>query len=168
MLLRNQGPVVCQHLAQFEGFAFVSDSVLDSDADSHGAEAGTEKIPFQVPLLCFGMVAPVDGYPCLADWLNNLKDILNTGFESHREATEIRPLAEDLLGRPMTPFCVTPSKGWGRISCIWFAILHTFKTNREFREDELQDMKRQRTACGFNFSHDHSDNLRNSKTNENG
>ena len=96
------------------------------------------------------MVSPVDGYPCLADWKNNLKDILAAGFESHREATEIRPLLDDQLGKTMTPFCVTPAKGWGRISCIWFAILHTYKTNREFRDEELQDMKRRCVLSLFN------------------
>ena len=50
------------------------------------------------------MVFPVDGYPCLADWKNNLKDILAAGCESHREATEIRPLVDDQLGETMTPY----------------------------------------------------------------
>lgn len=88
------------------------------------------------------MTEPVDGYPIYTDWLNNLRDIAFTGFESHREATEVRPLPGQELGKRLGALGITPSKGWGRISCVWFCLLGFYLEKRDFTEKELEDLKR--------------------------
>ena len=87
------------------------------------------------------MDMPVDGWPCLADWLNTLRDIALCGFESHREATEIRPLKSELLGQRLVPLSITPAKGWGRLSCVWFCLLYTYMKLKPEGE-MLADFKR--------------------------
>lgn len=106
---------------------------------------GSEPIPFQLPLVCFAMHQPVDGFPCLADWLNTLNDIACGGFEAHREPTEIRPLPTQTLGQRLGPLRVVPTKGWGRLSCVWFCLLYTWKAGpggRDLNDEEMAALKR--------------------------
>lgn len=85
---------------------------------------------FKISLLMLGLQRPSDGLPLLTSWQNSLHDILTKGFESWREGLEVR--VEPALGFGK---CI-PTKGIGRASIIWFAVLWTFTELKDSMDEE--------------------------------
>ena len=79
-----------------------------------------------VPLLSFGFKAPVDGLPCLKDWGQHAISIWSLGYEAWREAIEIRPGNQALLGQPCDYGTIEACKGTGRVSMLLFTVLYTY------------------------------------------
>ena len=93
---------------------------------SHGFQEQTQKKSFEVPLLAFTVRMPCDGLPMLEDWLTHAASIWAIGYEPWREAVEIKPTSQTVLGNHMGFADVEPTKGVGRISMLLFTVWYSY------------------------------------------
>jgi glycyl-tRNA synthetase alpha subunit len=69
---------------------------------------------------------PCDGLPMLEDWLTHAASIWAIGYEPWREAVEIKPTSQTVLGQHMGFADVEPTKGVGRISMLLFTVWYSY------------------------------------------
>lgn len=97
---------------------------------------------FELPLLSFRPGVPSEGLPILADWSVHAESIWSSGFEGWREAIEFKPISKDLKGHPVQYRSVEVTKGVGRVTILWFTLLHTYvNLKNDLADDELEDFK---------------------------
>ena len=77
---------------------------------------------FSVPLLAFRAKVPADGLPIYADWISTATSIWSIGFESWREAVEVKPCQPSLIGKPLEFQSIECTKGSGRVSVLLFTV----------------------------------------------
>ena len=98
-------------------------------------------VDMNIPILAFCAGYPTDGLPCLADWMTHALSIWVTGFESWREAIEIKPLSTAEAGKPLVFGCLEAAKGKGRMSIILFTMAYSYlKLKNNLSDPELQEL----------------------------
>lgn len=116
---------------------------------------------FKVSVLAFAPKKPVDGLPCLADWMTHAVSIWSLGFEDWREAIEVKPTPSCVSGQPLSYGCLEVAKGSGRISILLYAMVYTFvnlknsMSNEEMEEfQKFPDWKMTifRKLCNYNIN----------------
>lgn len=77
----------------------------------------------------------------LTDWLLTAGSIWRDGFEAWREAVEVRPLEQGLLGQQLGFGTLEAVKGCGRTSVLLFSVAYTYKSFRNMTDEETKDFK---------------------------
>lgn len=85
---------------------------------------------------------PEDNLPILEDWVTTARDIFAQGFEGHREIVELKLAKELAMGEPLKHGCFQPSKGFGRVSMLWFGVLWTWKKFGDMTATQSSDFLR--------------------------
>lgn len=76
------------------------------------------------------------------DWISHALSIWACGYEGWREALEFKPVDPSLHGAQMNYQSVEVTKGFGRITILWFTVLYTYqKLYKSFTEEELEQFK---------------------------
>lgn len=97
-------------------------------------------LEMNISIFAFCASYPTDGLPCLADWMTHAVSIWITGFESWREAIEIKPLPIAEAKKPLVFGSLEAAKGKGRMSIILFTIVYSYlKLKNNLSDPELQD-----------------------------
>ena len=90
----------------------------------HMTQAETTQILFPIPVTALQMKAPAEGLPVLQDWLSTAANIYALGFESFREAVELK--GSNCEGKALDFGAVEVAKGFTRMSILLFGILWTY------------------------------------------
>lgn len=80
-----------------------------------------------VPLLSLALSTPVEGFSVLTDWLKTSADIWSAGYEPSREPIECRLESVDLVGCPLKPSSLIPTRGITRVSIVLFALMFSYQ-----------------------------------------
>lgn len=72
------------------------------------------------------MKMPCDGLPMYEDWLGNATSIWALGYEPWREAVEIKPCGDDVLGQTFWHKSVEATKGIGRVSVLLYTVWYSY------------------------------------------
>ena len=90
-------------------------------------EADKASTPIRVSVLAFLLERLCEGYPVLEEWLTLGRDIFHGGWESHREAIEVRPTEKVADGKPLEFASLLANRGFQRLSILMFGVLWTYK-----------------------------------------
>ena len=101
-------------------------------------EADSQQSVFPVPLLGFRLREPEDGFPVLQEWQVHAGSIWATGFEGWRESVEVKVWQDSALGKPLEFGSLGPAKGFGRLSILYFAVLHTYLELKQSWDEETE------------------------------
>lgn len=115
---------------------YVGDEIPQCDTIVFPAES--TDAPIRIPLDAFSFEEPDGGLPPLIDWMTLLRLILNSGFDSRREAIDVKPVSAEVLGKPLRPGALIPSKGWRRSSVPAFVVLTLMKMEFAVDGDESE------------------------------
>lgn len=116
---------------------------------------------FKVSVLAFAPKKPVDGLPCLADWMTHAVSIWSLGFEDWREAIEVKPSPSCVSGQPLSYGCLEVAKGSGRMTILLYPMVYTFvNLKNSMSNEEMEEFKKFpdwkngifRKLCNYNIN----------------
>ena len=67
----------------------------------------------------------------MKDWGQHAISIWGVGYEGWREAIDIRPINQALLGQPCDFATIEACKGTGRVSMLLFTVLYVYLEMKE-------------------------------------